>query len=88
MWVLATVSKGNNRRIRSFRYVDCESRIILESLHGFSIGSFRLVFIFISLRRESLISQKKIADAIVEGNRNIYINLILIDTLTMLIERS
>ena len=50
MWVLATVSKGNNRRIRSFRYVDCESRIILESLHGFSIGSFRLVFI--SLRIE------------------------------------
>lgn len=85
MWVLATVSKGNNRRIRSFRYVDCESRIILESLHGFSIGLFfDLYFYFVTKRIFNF--AKKIADAIVEGNR--VINLILIDTLTMLIERS
>lgn len=50
MWVLATVSKGNNRR---FRYVDdcqSESRTILESLDVstslgfFGIASFTILF--------------------------------------------
>lgn len=54
MWVLATVSKGNNRRIRSFRYVDdcqSESRTILESLDvSTSLGFFGIAsYDFISL---------------------------------------
>lgn len=67
MWVLATVSKGNNRRIRSFRYVDdcqSESRTILESLDVstnlgfFAIASFTILFRYRG-RRKSLILQMR-----------------------------